>query len=48
MISIEILKQALDVLLVVFLYTRSRHLKTNQERFEFIPDALVTIAMLLL
>ena len=44
--SIAALKSLLDAILVFLLLIRQRSLKTNQERFEFIVDVLVTIAVM--
>lgn len=44
--SIAALKSLLDAILVFLLLIRQRSLKTNQERFEFIVDVLVTIAVI--
>ena len=48
MSNVESMKMVLDILMVVLLWFQSKTLQTNQERFEFIPRALVTIALLLI
>ena len=46
MISIATMEKLLNVVLVLLLFARRRSLKTNQERLEFIVDAVVTIAII--